>query len=501
MKRAGASNVKIVHHDKVKDTPSEVRTPLQSEYRAAQLPHSAKSLSIKSIENARLIQSAGPESGYESGPSPRTLPESRPVSQICTISSQKSIRHSSMSKPPLPKPKPSPVKSVASHVNVMIADPKQKDYDDDDDEITPSPTMKRRVSWAFDTPYVPKSKEISLSETKSVLRSQMRMRSESQVPPDFIYLTINAIQNAMKTSETINNTEKNFKAIAARFDGFTKRPSSSPSKIDPRTKVPVEEMMLDRFKQRPEDAETVSEFSDNKSIKSVKSAKTTKSTQSHGPDRELYATRCEVKPTKTKIRMSLHPKGIKTTVPSGRSIRPMSAATSRRRPPPEPEDAVGRPVTAPSLRRPDTAISSVPSTIATVMPGLVPQMRRQPDRLTTSGLETNLVPMKMYPKDMKEKLSALIESKRRTKSETILHSASDTAIGKVSKYNDPMRSHVKFELRTYEQEQSHIKRVEEEYQTKLHDDEASLERKKRAAWLAKAKIRPATVHGDRPVSK
>ncbi|KAK3089437.1 hypothetical protein FSP39_003593 [Pinctada imbricata] len=500
MKRAGATNTKIVHHNKVIETLSEPRTPLQTQYRAAQLPHSAKSLSLKSMENARFIQSAGPESGYESGPSPRALPESRPTSERWTVSSQKS-KHSSIAKPPLPKPKPTTPKTIPTHVNVMITDPKQKEYDDDeDDEGTPPTIMKRRVSWAFDTPYVPKSKEISLSETKAVLRSQMRMKAENQVPPDFIYLTINAIQNSMTSSETIHNTEKNMKLLAARFDGLTKRPSSSPSKIDPRTRIPVEEMSLDKLRPKQDDVETVSEVSDNKSVKSMKSNKTTKSMMSHGPDRELYATPCEVKPTKTKIRMSLHPKRIKTTVPSGRSIRPLSASVSRRQPPPDPEENIGRPVTAPSLRRPDTAISSVPSTIATVMPGLVPQQKRQPDRLTTSGYESNLVPMKMYPKDMKEKLSALIESKRRTKSETILRSASDTAIGKVSKYNDPMRSHVKFELRTYEQEQDHIKNVEHQYQKRLQEEDEMLEKKKRAAWLAKVKVRPTTVHGEKPDS-
>lgn len=107
--------------------------------------------------------------------------------------------------------------------------------------------------------------------------------------------------------------------------------------------------------------------------------------------------------------------------------------------------------------------------------------------------DVNLVPMKMYPKDMKEKLSALIQEKRRTKSETVLRSASDTAIGKVSQYNDPMRSHVKFELRTYEQEKEFISNIETMYIEKQQRDEELMEKKKRAAWLAKAASRPSTV--------
>lgn len=316
------------------------------------------------------------------------------------------------------------------------------------------------------------------------------MKAESIVPPDFIYLTVNAIQSSMQSSETATNTKKNVRAMVSGLDGF-KRPSSSPSKIDPRTKVPVDELGIDKFKHKTEEVETISEFSDTKSFKSLKSSKAKESEQLPGRDRERYATPCEIKPTKTKIRMSLHPKKVKTTVPIGRSIRPVSAAAHRQEQ--REEDTTGRPVTAPTLRRPDTAISDVPSTIASALPGVIPPQKKQPMGISSSMHDVNLVPMKMYPKDMKEKLSALIQEKRRAKSETMLRSASDTAIGKVSQYNDPMRSHVKFELRTYEQEKEFISNIETMYIEKQQRDEELMEKKKRAAWLAKAASRPSTV--------
>lgn len=483
MKRAGASNTKIIHHDPKKKSRKPPNI-LQMNLYAKQIPHSAKCLSQKSLESARLIQSAAPESGYESGPSPTAM-EHRPSSDKYTVSSSRSFP----TKPPK-APRPSTFKSATSQPSVVIADPLCKHYDDDDDDVHEPMSLKRRVSWAFDQSVFPKTKDISLSETKALLRSQMRMKAESIVPPDFIYLTVNAIQSSMQSSETATNTKKNVRAMVSGLDGF-KRPSSSPSKIDPRTKVPVDELGIDKFKHKTEEVETISEFSDTKSFKSLKSSKAKESEQLPGRDRERYATPCEIKPTKTKIRMSLHPKKVKTTVPIGRSIRPVSAAAHRQEQ--REEDTTGRPVTAPTLRRPDTAISDVPSTIATALPGVIPPQKKQPMGISSSMHDVNLVPMKMYPKDMKEKLSALIQEKRRAKSETMLRSASDTAIGKVSQYNDPMRSHVKFELRTYEQEKEFISNIETMYIEKQQRDEELMEKKKRAAWLAKAASRPSTV--------
>lgn len=483
MKRAGASNTKIIHHDPKKKSRKPPNI-LQMNLYAKQIPHSAKCLSQKSLESARLIQSAAPESGYESGPSPTAM-EHRPSSDKHTVSSSRSFT----TKPPKAL-RPSTFKSATSQPSVVIADPLCKHYDDDDDDVHEPMSLKRRVSWAFDQSVFPKTKDISLSETKALLRSQMRMKAESIVPPDFIYLTVNAIQSSMQSSETATNTKKNVRAMVSGLDGF-KRPSSSPSKIDPRTKVPVDELGIDKFKHKTEEVETISEFSDTRSFKSLKSSKAKESEQLPGRDRERYATPCEIKPTKTKIRMSLHPKKVKTTVPIGRSIRPVSAAAHRQEQ--REEDTTGRPVTAPTLRRPDTAISDVPSTIASALPGVIPPQKKQPMGISSSMHDVNLVPMKMYPKDMKEKLSALIQEKRRAKSETMLRSASDTAIGKVSQYNDPMRSHVKFELRTYEQEKEFISNIETMYIEKQQRDEELMEKKKRAAWLAKAASRPSTV--------
>jgi hypothetical protein len=78
----------------------------------------------------------------------------------------------------------------------------------------------------------------------------------------------------------------------------------------------------------------------------------------------------------------------------------------------------------------------------------------------------------------------------------MLRSGNDTVIGKVSQYNDPMRSHVKFELRTYKQEKEFINNIEQQFVEKQQRDEEQMEKKKRAAWLAKASSRPSTVNSS-----
>jgi hypothetical protein len=53
--------------------------------------------------------------------------------------------------------------------------------------------------------------------------------------------------------------------------------------------------------------------------------------------------------------------------------------------------------------------------------------------------------------DMKEKLAQLLKEKRQALGHESIHSESNLG-GRVGQFSDPMRSHIKFELRTYEQE-------------------------------------------------
>ena len=483
MKKAGAANLKILHKEDHQEIGA--KPPIsQLSYKARQIPHSAKSLSAKSLHSAKLIQQVSPDSGI---PHNLSLTTDRGLS-----SSRRPLNLSPHSKPPLPgssKSRPLTCKSAMSGHSVTIMD-EAMEQDYEVDEWREPIKIQRRVSWAFEQPLIPKSKEISLSETKALLRSQMRMQTESIVPPDFIYLTVNAIQNSMKPSEVSNNTEQNMLdakkvQVDLKLDKIDRRlrqnrPSSSPSKIDPRTRVPVEKLDLSPFRDRQPDAETLSEVSEIRSVK----GKAKEPEMPPTADREIYATKCQVKPLKTSQKRSVHPKHIRTTLPRGRVIRPISASLTRKVPP---EPSKDRPITAPQLRiiRPETA-STLPSHIAASMPGVQP-LRRRPPTVGTTGHEVNIVPMLMYPADMKEKLAAKLKEKRQQRHDDLIESASEIGLGKVSQYNDPMRSHVKFELRTHNQEMQHITVTEKLYREQQRKDDVLTERKKRQLWTAKAK--------------
>ena len=484
MKKAGAANMKILHKDhRVEDTSGKLPMS-QIAYRASQLPHSAKTLSARSLGSARVIQQQREYGSEAGGEMLRVLRQSAGYVGRGSAS-RKSQTTSAGSKPPLPKSaksRPLTSKSGASMHSVTIMDD-VTEHQMIEDWKEPL-ILQRRISWAFEKPIVPKTKDISLSETKALLRSQMRARAENIIPPDFIYLTVNQIQASMNPTETNANTELNMQDSRKMYiDTRHNRPSSSPSKIDLRTKVPVEELDLSMFRDRHDD-ETLSEVSDFKSVKSLKSTKSRESIPVTA-DREIYSTRCQVKPIKTSPKVSLHPQRIRSTLPRGRVIRPISASATRKEPPPTPP-RVGRPVTAPHFRvRPDTA-TSIPSQIAASLPGVQPTRKKQLG-VSTAEDEVSMVPMLMYPSDMKEKLANLLKEKRLQRHEESLESASEIGVGKVSPYNDPMRTHVKFELRTHNQERDYIVDVEKQHLKKRQQEEAILERKKKLMWTARAK--------------
>jgi hypothetical protein len=92
----------------------------------------------------------------------------------------------------------------------------------------------------------------------------------------------------------------------------------------------------------------------------------------------------------------------------------------------------------------------------------------------------------MYPPDMKEKLAQLLKEKRQALGHESIHSESNLG-GRVGQFSDPMRSHIKFELRTYEQEKDFVDNIEKNNLQKQKKEEVEIERKRRAAWLARAK--------------
>ncbi|ESO89089.1 hypothetical protein LOTGIDRAFT_154169 [Lottia gigantea] len=497
MKKAGATNSKIIDHDgKLSQNNTFTQPWLQSDYPAPQILHSAKTLSARSLESARKIQSSrSGEATFESRlwtggtegkksdvgvtwhgkevqmtSPPPSAPHSAPISPV------KRTRSRSCSRPNTVKSQPSSVK---------IMDPPVQQPDEL--EIRTPIHIERRVSWAFDKPLLPSVKDISLSEMKALLRSQIRMKTENIIPPDFIYLTVNSIQRTMSHSETNTNTTTNLKEQSQPIFIKTNRPSSSPGKIDPKTKVPIEELGLEYLKAFSEDGESMSEISDLKSIRSLRTKEPSKPLPP--PEKEVYSVRCVATPIKTKKSQSLHPKHIKSTLPRGRVIRPLSAAVMQKLPvsPEFVKTLSQRPITAP-MRSRATSLGSIPPSIAPALPGMNSARQRKQEMKSQTSETASIVPMLMYSQDVKDKIEQL--KKKRQGENCVASSSGSPAIGKVSPFNDPLRTSVKFELRTNEQEQEIVNIIKNNYKDKKASDEETQEKRKRAAWLAKARSRP-----------
>ncbi|XP_035825379.1 CMT1A duplicated region transcript 1 protein [Aplysia californica] len=492
MRLAGASNYKIVHHD---EPPAEANTKLvlpQHKYRALQLPHSAKTLSQRSLEAAKRAQSASSR--------PDICPWS-PDMMSMNDSPRQEVKYSSAdmqaflarkSSQPLPpqqqqhstgKGKQPRIKSAPSQYSVTIKEQPDEEESEVNKELIP---LARRISWAFEKPLVGRDKDITLSEMKALLRSQMRMKVESQVPPDFIYLTISTIQKSMARSETNYNTKANMQDLKPAAVTLRKRPNSSPSRIDPRTKVPVEELAMDMFNS--EDG-TVSEMSDHRSVRSLKTKEQPKTPCV--PEKECFSTLCAVTPVIGPPRQSLHPRSVKSTVPPGRIIRPISAG------PLGTERLNGqlslfpsRPVTAPvnaAVKLRPTSVKSIPASIAPSLPGAGTfSQKPRPQALVSSAYsEASATPMLMYSKEVKDKASELKEQ-RKSRQPPMELGADGRPLGRVSAYNQPMRDHATFELRTHHQEEEHAAQIQQSYVDQKKKQERESERKKKAAWIAMA---------------
>ena len=476
MRLAGASNYKIVHHS---DPPPVANTKLvlpQQKYRALQLPHSAKSLSARSMEVARRVQSGTARIQVSNNIPETALIDSPKVETKLAQSDMQSL----ISKRTSPTSKHR-VKSAPSQYSVTIKEQPEEDETDTDREIF---HMGRRISWAFDKPLVPQDKDITLSEIKALLRSQIRMKKESVVPPDFIYLTINTIQNTMAKSETNYNTNTNMQDPKSK-PSTRVRPSSSPSRIDPRSKVPIEELNVDFFIS--EDG-TVSEISDHRSVRSVKTKE-----QPRPPsvqEKEVFSTLCASTPICGQPRQSMHPTNIRSTVPAGRIIRPISAGplgAERSEIDESSELSPCRPITAPVKPR-HPSVRSVPASIGPSLPGagVLAHKSSRSNALMSSALgEARSLPMLMYSEKIKSKATELKE--QRKKRQVPIKLGNDgRPLGNVSQYNQPMRDHATFELRTYQQEEVHAEKIQQSYVDQKKKTERSSEKRKRAAWIAMA---------------
>lgn len=162
MKSAGASNKKIVR--KGKENPI-------LEILDTQIPHSAKSLSRKSLSSAKRIQSA--KSRCMSAGTTRTDPEET------ALQPEVRTRKMSLSAPAGGRRKSSAARSVAS----VRLGTKTEDSEASEDHGD----LARRVSWGFESGYIPNYSQFGLHETKTLLRSQIRSKGRSIFHKPMLY--------------------------------------------------------------------------------------------------------------------------------------------------------------------------------------------------------------------------------------------------------------------------------------------------------------------------
>ncbi|XP_067929155.1 F-box and WD repeat domain containing protein 10B-like [Watersipora subatra] len=261
--------------------------------------------------------------------------------------------------------------------------------DDDDNEVPATSLEKRRVSWAFEHPEIPKCSDPSLNEMKTLLKKQIR--SETQTP-DFIYLTISALKNQVASTypfEHSNNQEfpnKQKKNLTCK-PILRYRPKSSPSSIDIKTKVDISEGL----------AEFLADHAIVDDGRSVRSGQTSAGRTSHSGksmDRVASAATAEQR------------------AQSAQMLRVQSAGTPRSK-----SADCWRVKTAKKLRT----------------------RTKGHHGLTTTATETSIVPMLMYPKDGLKPTADKSQIKKWTSQQSIAK-------------NHPLCSDHSLKLRTYTEE-------------------------------------------------
>ena len=504
MLKAGATNMKILHKGDG-DSEDWFSEPCKTSRSAhsRQTAHSAKTLSKKSMAIARQIQSAGAR--LDTSPT-RTASENlrsrRPESRITNstqqaggVSASKSVSVSS--RPPRPS-RPSSraltnksrVTSAKSGTMVSVGGFQVGRADDDSEAAESEPAeMRRRVSWAFQHPHgVPETKDIGLLDTKSLLRSQIRASGEV-VPPDFIYLAVNAIHSGMKPTEAGRNMENNRRQQELQHARQQGRPLSCPGRLDPRTMVPLHDLGLDDFRieegMAPADGQ--SEAASRLSyISSQNKPAPPPAPVATPPERETVITNFSFTPVHTKpLPCSLYPPSLPTSIPKGCVVRPHTASQTQQKTSKEnvQTDQKGRPKSALVVRRPGTANMSISNVSSTAE-----SRTRQRHGQTTSANDSSHVPMLMYPKDMQEKLASLKE-RRLAKSEVGDSNTDLTSrVGAVSQFNSPLRSHVTFKLRTHEQVEEELENIARTFEKQQREKLKKLTKQQQQAWLSKVRM-------------
>lgn len=349
--------------------------------------------------------------------------------------------------------------------------------------------FERRVSWAYEHPFTPAGRELDLASTKSLLRSQIRAKGKV-MPPDFIYLKVNAIQQSMKDPADLEKQQQEI--VNNRRFG---RPSSSPSKIDTRTRKTLSPM---EWKKILEEAQMISEddgdsLGDSGDMPAIRV-----------PTQTTIVTEFDEVPVAAKPSMSLHSKKTKSTIPPPRLIRPASSTVHTAESYYEASSSAKAKLSAGRYRSaPDRGKQALflalsedqerkirkarPSIINPQRPASgsvgnrLADVREQRDQ---DLVLKDMAPMLMYNADV---FTCIADLKHRRAERTAERNAERIAEqgGIMTAHSDPMRTSVPFHLLTHAEEMQKIADAEEQQRRRQHRRGTILEKKQRAAWNAR----------------
>ena len=479
MKKAGATNTKIVCPDG--------RDTVCSRYRPPQTPHSAKTLSKATMESARRIQSATArlettgvtKSQYYGNSAMLDVSKQKQAGSVA-VSAPSSYGGVSKARGPSAR---TASHSVISGGAFKLGRP-EDDIDSSDSE-NENGNKLRRMSWAFDPPNIPRTKQLTLTDTKSLLRSQMRSNGDI-VPPNFIYLSVNAMQMAMKRSELSTNMEANRRQEEIENSRKLGRPSSSPCRIDPRTKVPVDDLEWEHFliEQRLlKDTDKKSECAESQLSLFSKSSNGRKSTGAKYNGHRVFAN--SPAPVTKHV---YSPPNI-----SSKDMMNQNQTVKHTQSRPWTSIPRGTAVTE-SAVRPQTASSRIRAKSTVViqeqpMYNYMTQTVCHKNMPSSSAVNSSITPMRMCSADMNRKLQKNKErtAERQAHAQKVEVDEDGKPMGKVTVYNDPMRTHVQFQLHTHQQVEQQMRKIEDDRERQKRRIASAKQRKEKQDWLIKVK--------------
>lgn len=321
---------------------------------------------------------------------------------------------------------------------------------DQDQTVDETKCNKRRISWAFEHGVVSGPKHMSFAETSSLLKSQIRAKGQTR-PPDFVARTVTVIQASMKPNEDDDNLEMNRRERELINMKQSNRPFSSPSRVDPRSKVAVSQLELEKFR-----TVHVAETSNNGEATAA----------------------IETKPYNNAIQYD-------RTKTGSEFVRQRSKSSLNNGSVASPKVTLVRPHTS-TVVRPSDLLDAMHMRPTSSLSRWKVKIRQN---VTTSSDSFSMVPMLMYPKELTNRIDELrehrlmVSAKPRDSSSANDGRWSQLSTEMVSPYSDPLRSRIDLQLLTHQQFLDQMQRAK-----LLHEESEAIkrleeERKKKAAWL------------------